>query len=213
MKYAVAITLVIATLSSAEPPAPKGASFGRQGVAQPYAPRGFRPAGPGFDLPPRSQRQQLPVPAASYGPPPQEYGPPPQEVTTEPPTTTTEAFEEITTVSAQTGNLAIPQRTEKLTSDVRERQANLAGLFVVVPQSQNLLYSAPLTTSAKYSHTQSRLVPVQAVPAFAKIQEQPQTLQYQLAPVLAGIQEEPSVRYHAVAYSAPNVAAAYVQSW
>lgn len=48
---------------------------------------------------------------------------------------------------------------------------------MVIPQTQNLIYATAPTASAKLQ--QPRLLPVQAVPAFARIQEVPQIVQYQ----------------------------------
>ncbi|XP_066150202.1 uncharacterized protein [Euwallacea fornicatus] len=163
--YSVAIALVIAAISSAEPP-PRSTLARQQ--QPPYQPRGIRPAGPAFNAPLRSQKQQLPpTPAASYGPPPQEYGPPTEVTTTETPTTTE-------TVEATT---AAPQA-----ETLREAQKLQEAVYVVVPQTQELIYAAAPVASAKLVQ-QPRLVPVQAIPAFARIQEIPQVARIVQYPV------------------------------
>lgn len=102
-QYTVAIVLVVVAMGSAEPPA--------RGVFARQQPRGVRPAPPlrfvdSLELCEqlvnvcvwRFQRQQVPpVPAPSYGPPPQVYGPPAEPTTTETPITTTESVEATTT--------------------------------------------------------------------------------------------------------------------
>ncbi|XP_066247004.1 uncharacterized protein [Euwallacea similis] len=165
MKYSIAIALVIATMSSAEPP-PRSILARQQ--QPPYQPRGIRPVRPAFNVPLRSQKQQLPpTPAASYGPPPQEYGPPTEVTTTETPTTT-ETIETTTTA---------PQA-----ETIREAQKLQEALYVVVPQTQDLIYATAPVSSAKLVQ-QPRLVPVQAIPAFARIQEIPQVARIVQYPV------------------------------
>ncbi|ENN76672.1 hypothetical protein YQE_06851, partial [Dendroctonus ponderosae] len=172
MKCSIAVLLVIVALSSAEPQ-----RNGRVQAQPPYQPRGFRPAGPAFSLPLKSQQQQLPpTPAASYGPPTQEYGPPAEEATTTEaaPTTTTETIE-TTTLEQQAENFRVAPVSQKL----QEAPANPAGLYVVVPQADSFFYAPIQGASAKLvaQPQQPRLVPVQAVPAFAKIQEVPRFAQ------------------------------------
>ncbi|KAL1489998.1 hypothetical protein ABEB36_013915 [Hypothenemus hampei] len=143
MKSFTAIIVVIVTMASAEPP---------------YQPRGFRPSGPGFNLPLRSQKQQLPpTPAASYGPPPQEYGPPNEDITTTETPTTTESVG-VTTSIPQQERLRLPEK-------VRD-SPNGANIYVVVPQQNERLVLAEVVQ-------QPRFVPIQEVPIFAKIQESP----------------------------------------
>ncbi|XP_066247005.1 uncharacterized protein [Euwallacea similis] len=183
--YSIAIALVIATMSSAEPP-PRSILARQQ--QPPYQPRGIRPVRPAFNVPLRSQKQQLPpTPAASYGPPPQEYGPPTEVTTTETPTTT-ETIETTTTAP----QVIIPYNFTRNQSyvdmyliqaeTIREAQKLQEALYVVVPQTQDLIYATAPVSSAKLVQ-QPRLVPVQAIPAFARIQEIPQVARIVQYPV------------------------------
>ncbi|KRT79398.1 hypothetical protein AMK59_8206, partial [Oryctes borbonicus] len=168
MKITVAIILVVASLVSAEPP--RFRSFARQSAppqpadaeGAPYAPRGWRPAGPPFALPQRSQPQQnYGVPNGDnnlaqglYGPPqqqqqqpPAQYGPPP-EATTEIPTTTENNAEDFTEVPLENIRSADNKKSDKL-----EEPRNPA--FFIIPQPERLVYavqSAPLVAlpQAKY---------------------------------------------------------------
>ncbi|KAF7280792.1 hypothetical protein GWI33_005518 [Rhynchophorus ferrugineus] len=182
--YCAALILVVISLAAAEPPR-NGRVFARQ-QQPPYPARGFRPSGPAFNLPLRSQKQQFnpqpPAPAASYGPPPQEYGPP-AEPTTETPTTTESV--EITTLEPQAENIKVSPNKDKLTA-APQGTINPASVYVVLPQSQNFIYSPAPIASAKLvlpaKVEQPKLLPVQAIPAFAKIQEAPrlaQVVEYQ----------------------------------
>ncbi|XP_030765122.1 uncharacterized protein LOC115889303 isoform X2 [Sitophilus oryzae] len=216
MKYSVAFILVIISLSAAEPPV-RGGVLARQ-EQPPYQARGFRPAGPAFNLPQRSQRQQqLPVPAASYGPPPQEYGPP-AEPTTETPTTT-ETIEATTTLEPQAESFKVSPTKDKLT-DTPQASINPAALYVVVPQAQNLIYASAPITSAKLvvpaqvqQVQQPRLVPVQAVPAFAKIQEVPQVAQVVEYQNFAPVQAVPVVSSAYTAIINTPYSSSFVQSF
>lgn len=61
----------------------------------------------------------------------------------------------------------------------QQPQSNVGQLYVVVPQQQNYVYSAPLIVQRENLIQNNKpLVPLQAVPAFAKIQEQPSRVQY-----------------------------------
>ncbi|XP_050295260.1 uncharacterized protein LOC126735345 [Anthonomus grandis grandis] len=178
MKYFIAVILVVIAVASAEPPSRDRGFLARQTQQQAYQSRGIRPAGPQFNYALRSQRQQLPpIPAASYGPPAQEYGPPSEPTTTELPTTTETV--ETTTLEAQAENSRLFSTKEKLTNAAENQKAqsvNPASLYVVVPQTQNLFYTQSANlVSAPFQ--QQRLLPIQAVPAFAKIQEVPQFAQ------------------------------------
>lgn len=129
----------------------------------------------------RSQKQvqqpQPPVPAASYGPPPaSSYGPPEEATTTttEALPTTTEIIEETTTLEPEAENILDADQ------EVSAKLENPGSYYVVVPQTQKLVAS-PLVAlkSAKLVSTPAlpRRVPVQAIPAFAKIQELPQVFE------------------------------------
>ncbi|CAG9766947.1 unnamed protein product [Ceutorhynchus assimilis] len=161
--YFTAIVLVIAAVASAELP-----SNNRGFLAQepPYAARGFRPAGPAFNLP---QRQQQP---------PTAYGPP-SATTTEVPTTT-ETIETTTILEPQVESFRVTPDV-----DQTQQQQNPGAFYVVVPQNQ-------LYASAKLVQQQPRLVPLQAVPAFAKIQEVPTFAKIQEVPTFAKIQQVPT---------------------
>ncbi|GJQ82863.1 hypothetical protein Trydic_g2601 [Trypoxylus dichotomus] len=184
MKITVAIILVVASLVSAEPP--RYRSFARQSAppappadaeGAPYAPRGWRPAGPPFALPQRSQPQQnygapnadnnfaqglYGAPQQQQQQPPAQYGPPP-EIATEIPTTTENNAEDFTEIPPENIRSAENKKSDKL-------QEPKSPAFFIIPQPERLVYavqSAPLLAlpQAKYvAAANLQAIPLTAVP-------------------------------------------------
>ncbi|KAJ8943659.1 hypothetical protein NQ318_005661 [Aromia moschata] len=213
----LAISLVVATVVTAESPNQRPHLQRQTAPAVPYQPRGWRPSGPTFDINQKLQRQQqAPAePSPSYGPPPSaSYGPPVSEPTTTEQPTTTEAEIEGTT-EPQSENLAIASQNIKAKPakiQKASKQAEVSPVYVVLPQGQALIYAAPLSVAKSAplvkpankdvelvkEAKEPKLAPVQAIPALAKIQaplvfarieQAPKLVQYQQ------VQAVPVARY------------------
>lgn len=188
-----------------------------------YPPSGWKPSGRAFSLPVRARNLNA-TPETAYGPPQQEYGPPPVETTTtEIPTTTTEMMTEQTTMPDLSENLVSPAaRSEKLKAKEDLAEAQPAPTYIVLPQSEKFIYLSPvnyanaaiLAPAARVEQAveQPKLtVPIQAYPAIARIQAQPQIAPLETPAVVAKYQKAQFVQFEQL-QQVPTYSSAYIQS-